>query len=199
MIQSSTRERLRRLFSVMIPILITQTAIMAMNFFDSAMSGHAGATDLAGTSIGGNIWMPIFVGTNGVLLGSMPLIAHLLGAGKKESIGKIIRHTLFLAIAFSILIIVTGIVFLDSILVMLNLEPSVQYIAKMYMAAIACGILPFFMSTALRALIDTLGYTGITMKIYLLALPINAFLNYCFIFGKLGMPRSEERRVGKEC
>ena len=28
-----------------------------------------------------------------------------------------------------------------------------------------------------------------TMKIYLLALPVNAFLNYCFIFGKLGMPR----------
>ena len=35
--------RLRRLLDVMIPILITQTAIMAMNFCDSAMSGHAGA------------------------------------------------------------------------------------------------------------------------------------------------------------
>ena len=31
--------RLRRLLDVMIPILITQTAIMAMNFCDSAMSG----------------------------------------------------------------------------------------------------------------------------------------------------------------
>ena len=68
------------------------------------------------------------------------------------------------------------------------LEPQVHYIAKMYIAAIGVGVLPFFLSTALRALVDTSGYTGITMKIYLLALPVNAFLNYCLIFGKFGAP-----------
>ena len=55
LVDENFKQRLRRLFSVMIPILITQTAIMAMNFFDSSMSGHAGTVDLAGTSIGGNI------------------------------------------------------------------------------------------------------------------------------------------------
>lgn len=189
LVDENFKQRLRRLFSVMIPILITQTAIMAMNFFDSSMSGHAGAVDLAGTSIGGNIWMPVFVGTNGVLLGAMPIVAHLLGAAKREHIGKVIRHTIFLAVAFSIVIILMGVLFLDTLLTNLHLEPQVHYIAKMYMAAVAVGVLPFFMSTSLRALIDTLGHTGITMKIYLLALPVNAFLNYCFIFGKLGMPR----------
>ena len=189
LVDENFKQRLRRLFSVMIPILITQTAIMAMNFFDSSMSGHAGAVDLAGTSIGGNIWMPIFVGTNGVLLGAMPIVAHLLGADKRDNIGKVIRHTIFLAIAFSAVIILMGVLFLDTLLTHLHLEPQVHYIAKMYMAAVAVGVIPFFMSTSLRALIDTLGHTGITMKIYLLALPVNAFLNYCFIFGKLGMPR----------
>ena len=188
LVDENFKQRLRRLFSVMIPILITQTAIMAMNFFDSSMSGHAGAVDLAGTSIGGNIWMPIFVGTNGVLLGAMPIVAHLLGADKRDNIGKVIRHTIFLAIAFSAVIILMGVLFLDTLLTHLHLEPQVHYIAKMYMAAVAVGVIPFFMSTSLRALIDTLGHTGITMKIYLLALPVNAFLNYCFIFGKLGMP-----------
>ena len=189
LVDENFKQRLRRLFSVMIPILITQTAIMAMNFFDSSMSGHAGAVDLAGTSIGGNIWMPIFVGTNGVLLGAMPIVAHLLGADKRDNIGKVIRHTIFLAIAFSAVIILMGVLFLDTLLTHLHLEPQVHYIAKMYMAAVAVGVIPFFMSTSLRALIDTLGHTGITMKIYLLALPVNAFLNYCFIFGKLGAPK----------
>ena len=133
--------------------------------------------------------MPIFVGTNGVLLGAMPIVAHLLGADKRDNIGKVIRHTIFLAIAFSAVIILMGVLFLDTLLTHLHLEPQVHYIAKMYMAAVAVGVIPFFMSTSLRALIDTLGHTGITMKIYLLALPVNAFLNYCFIFGKLGMPR----------
>lgn len=183
------KQRLRRLISVMIPILITQTAIMLMNFFDATMSGHAGVADLAGTSIGGNIWMPVFVATNGILFGAMPIVAHLLGAGEREKIGKVIRHTMFLALVFSVLIIIAGVLFLDVILTHLQLESQVHYIAKMYLAAIAIGIVPFFMSTSLRTLIDTLGHTNLTMKIYLLALPVNAFLNYCFIFGKLGIPR----------
>lgn len=180
--------RLRRLLDVMIPILITQTAIMAMNFCDSAMSGHAGAVHLAGTAIGGNLWMPVMASLNGILLGSMPIIAHLLGRGERQNIGRVVRHTMLLATAFSLLLLVVGVLFLDSLLGTFGLEPQVHYIAKMYIAAIGVGVLPFFLSTALRALVDTSGYTGITMKIYLLALPVNAFLNYCLIFGKFGAP-----------
>lgn len=180
--------RLRRLLDVMIPILITQTAIMAMNFCDSAMSGHAGAVHLAGTAIGGNLWMPVMASLNGILLGSMPIIAHLLGRGERQNIGRVVRHTMLLATAFSLLLLVVGVLFLDRLLGTFGLEPQVHYIAKMYIAAIGVGVLPFFLSTALRALVDTNGYTGITMKIYLLALPVNAFLNYCLIFGKFGAP-----------
>lgn len=180
--------RLRRLLDVMIPILITQTAIMAMNFCDSAMSGHAGAVHLAGTAIGGNLWMPVMASLNGILLGSMPIIAHLLGRGERQNIGSVVRHTMLLATAFSLLLLVAGVLFLDRLLGTFGLEPQVYYIAKMYIAAIGVGVLPFFLSTALRALVDTSGYTGITMKIYLLALPVNAFLNYCLIFGKFGAP-----------
>ena len=180
--------RLRRLLDVMIPILITQTAIMAMNFCDSAMSGHAGAVHLAGTAIGGNLWMPVMASLNGILLGSMPIIAHLLGRGERQNIGRVVRHTMLLATAFSLLLLVAGLLFLDRLLGTFGLEPQVHYIAKMYIAAIGVGVLPFFLSTALRALVDTSGYTGITMKIYLLALPVNAFLNYCLIFGKFGAP-----------
>ena len=180
--------RLRRLLDVMIPILITQTAIMAMNFCDSAMSGHAGAVHLAGTAIGGNLWMPVMASLNGILLGSMPIIAHLLGRGERQNIGRVVRHTMLLATAFSLLLLVVGVLFLDRLLGTFGLEPQVHYIAKMYIAAIGGGVLPFFLSMALRALVDTSGYTGITMKIYLLALPVNAFLNYCLIFGKFGAP-----------
>lgn len=180
--------RLRRLLDVMIPILITQTAIMAMNFCDSAMSGHAGAVHLAGTAIGGNLWMPVMASLNGILLGSMPIIAHLLGRGERQNIGRVVRHTMLLATTFSLLLLVIGVLFLDRLLGTFGLEPQVHFIAKMYISAIGVGVLPFFLSTALRALVDTSGYTGITMKIYLLALPVNAFLNYCLIFGKFGAP-----------
>ena len=150
------KDKVKRLLSVMLPIIGTQIAIMGMNFFDASMSGQAGDADLAGAAIGGNIWMPVQTCFAGILLAAMPLIANLLGAGEKEKISTVVCHGMLLAIAFSVLIIVGGVIFLP----------------------------PF-----LRSLVDTLGYTKLSMKIYLLALPVNACLNYVLIFGKLGLPR----------
>ena len=182
------RAKFRHFFSVMIPILITQIAIMGMNFVDTVMSGRAGAEQLAGTSIGTNLWMPVFTTINGILIAATPLTAHLLGAGKKQETGRVIRHGLLLALLFSCLCFAAGFCFLDPFIRSLGLEPRVAYIAKYYLAGIGIGIIPFFMGTVLRSFIDTLGGTRLTMQVYLATLPLNIILNYILIFGKLGLP-----------
>ena len=183
------RDKLRRLLSVMLPIICTQIAIMGMNFFDASMSGQAGDVDLAGAAIGGNIWMPIQTGISGILMAAMPLVANLLGAGEKEKIIVVVRHGLVLALGFALLVLGCGIAFLPHFLQGMGLAPEVYHVALLYLAGLGLGVVPFFMITPLRSLVDTLGYTHLTMRIYLLALPINACLNYVLIFGKLGLPR----------
>lgn len=183
------RDKLRRLLSVMLPIICTQIAIMGMNFFDASMSGQAGDVDLAGAAIGGNIWMPIQTGISGILMAAMPLVANLLGAGEKEKITVVVRHGLVLALGFALLVLGCGIAFLPRFLQGMGLAPEVYHVALLYLAGLGLGVVPFFMITPLRSLVDTLGYTHLTMRIYLLALPINACLNYVLIFGKLGLPR----------
>ena len=183
------RDKLRRLLSVMLPIICTQIAIMGMNFFDASMSGQAGDVDLAGAAIGGNIWMPIQTGISGILMAAMPLVANLLGAGEKEKITVVVRHGLVLALGFALLVLGCGIAFLPHFLQGMGLAPEVYHVALWYLAGLGLGVVPFFMITPLRSLVDTLGYTHLTMRIYLLALPINACLNYVLIFGKLGLPR----------
>lgn len=183
------RDKLRRLLSVMLPIVATQVAIMGMNFFDASMSGQAGDVDLAGAAIGGNIWMPIQTGISGILMAAMPLVANLLGAGEKEKITTVVRHGLLLALGFAIFVLGCGVAFLPHFLQNMGLAPEVYHVSLWYLASLGLGVVPFFMITPLRSLVDTLGYTHLTMRIYLLALPINACLNYVLIFGKLGLPR----------
>lgn len=183
------RDKLRRLLSVMLPIVATQVAIMGMNFFDASMSGQAGDVDLAGAAIGGNIWMPIQTGFSGILMAAMPLVANLLGAGAKEKITTVVRHGLLLALGFAIFVLGCGVAFLPHFLQNMGLAPEVYHVSLWYLAGLGLGVVPFFMITPLRSLVDTLGYTHLTMRIYLLALPINACLNYVLIFGKLGLPR----------
>ena len=183
------RDKLHRLLSVMVPIICTQIAIMGMNFFDASMSGQAGDVDLAGAAIGGNIWMPIQTGLSGILMAAMPLVANLLGAGEKQKIMVVVRHGLLLALCFALLVLVGGAAFLPHFLQNMGLAPEVYHVALWYLGGLGLGVIPFFMITPLRSLVDTLGYTHLTMRIYLLALPINACLNYVLIFGKLGLPR----------
>ena len=186
--QKEQRDKIRRLLSIMLPIIGTQIAIIGMYFFDASMSGQAGDVDLAGAAIGGNLWMPVQTGINGVLLAGMPLIAHLLGAGEKDRIKVVVRHGLLLGTFFALLVILGGIIFAPIFLSYMGLAPDVEYVATWYLVGVGIGILPFFLISPLRCLVDTLGYTHLTMKIYMLALPINACLNYVLIFGKFGLP-----------
>lgn len=189
MLKLRTMYRLHRLIKVMLPVLATQLAIVGMNFFDATMSGHAGAEQLAGSSIGGSLMMPIIASSTGILMAATPIIAHLIGRQEKQEISNVIHAGLCIAGAIELILLFAYFLFIDNILGFLALEPSVYYIAKYYMLALIIGLSGGLLTFPLRSLTDTVAGTAVSMKIYLLALPINAFLNYCFIYGNLGAPK----------
>lgn len=187
--QKASRDKIRRLVSIMLPIVVTQLAIMGMNFFDVSMAGQAGNADLAGVAVSGNLWVPVQTGISGVLLAAMPLVANFLGAGAKEGIKQVMRQGLILALFFTVVVLLALWLYVPGLIAAMGLEAEVCRVAVGYMGGVGLGVLPFFLMTPLRSLVDTLGYTRLTMKIYLLALPVNALLNYALIFGRLGLPR----------
>lgn len=189
MLNLRTIYRLRRLINVMLPVLATQLAIIGMNFFDATMSGHAGAEQLAGSSIGGSLMMPIIASSTGILMAATPIIAHLIGKNEKDGIATVIHSGLILSIIIELILLLAYFFFIDDILAILTLEPDVYYIAKYYMLALIIGLSGGLLTFPLRSLTDTVAGTAVSMKIYLLALPINAFLNYCFIYGNFGAPK----------
>jgi MATE family multidrug resistance protein len=184
----SIKEKIWQLMAILGPILVTQVSLCAMAFFDTTMSGHASAKDLAGVAIGGSIWMPVFTGISGILYAVVPLIGHLLGAERKDKIPFVLIQGIYLAIIVAVAVIGCGALLLQPILSSMKLEPQVYEIARRFLQGIAVGIVPFFVYTVLRCFIDALGYTRISMLISLLAIPINVGLNYVLIFGKFGFP-----------
>ena len=188
MLNVETKNRLQKIFRIMVPIFVTQISIMGMNFSDTVMSGNASAVDLAGVAIGSNIWMPLFTGLSGVLVALTPIVAQLRGGGQVGQIGKAVLNGIYLALFLGIAVIVAGYFNLDRILSFLSLEPSVYTVARGYLAAIAWGIVPFFASIVLRSFVDSMGNTTLTMRLFLCTLPLNVAFNYVLIFGKLGLP-----------
>ena len=186
--KKKSRPMIRRLLALMLPIITSQAAIVGMNFFDTAMSGKYGAADLAGVAAGSNLWMIVLTGISGILMAAMPLIANVLGKGDKTEVTAIVRKGLCLAFVFDVVLLLVGIAVVPLLLGNMGLEPRVYDVAIGYLVAIAFGIPAIFASVLLRYFVDTLGHTTLSMKIFLFALPVNAVLNYCFIFGVLGVP-----------
>ena len=180
---------LRKLIAVMLPILVAQLSTVGMNFLDTAMSGHAGKADLAGVSVGASLFMPILVATTGVLAAATPMIAQLLGQKAQEEIPGVVRVGLYVGLGLSLLFAAAYALAVDGVLAGMRLEPEVERIARYYLLAMAAAVFFETPVMVLRSLTDTVGGTAISMRLFLLGLPIDAFLNWLFIFGHWGAPR----------
>ncbi|KMM38390.1 MATE family efflux transporter [Guptibacillus hwajinpoensis] len=184
----SLREKIKLLFIILYPILITQVGLYSMNFVDTIMSGRAGANDLAGVAIGSSLWVPVFTGLSGILLAITPIVSHYIGAKQQERVSFSVLQGIYLSIVLSLLILVAGSLIINPVLQLMDLNDSVRSIAKEYLIGLSFGIIPLFIYSVLRSFFDALGETRTTMLITLMSLPINVLFNYALIFGKFGFP-----------
>lgn len=182
-------QKTRQFIVILLPIMITQLTMFAMTFFDTFMSGHAGAVDLAGVAIGASIWVPVQTGLNGIMFAMTPIVAQLVGGGRREKVPFTVIQGIYLAAALALAVIVCGAFALQPLLQAMKLEEGVRGTARGFLIAISAGTLPLFVYTVLRSFMDALGQTRTTMAITLLSLPINVVLNDLLIFGHLGFPR----------
>lgn len=183
------KQKMVQMLYILLPIFVTQVALQLMSFFDTVMSGNFNKENLAGVAIGVSIWTPIYTGVSGIFLAVTPIVAQYVGAGKRNRIAFSVQQAAYLSVAVGVVVVLIGGLVLDPIIHMMNLEPEVARIAKQFLTALGIGIIPVFIYTVMRACIDGLGYTRVTMFITLLSFPINVCLNYLFIFGHMGMPR----------
>ncbi|MEW4369040.1 MATE family efflux transporter [Paenibacillus kandeliae] len=190
MIPTSTlSQKYIQFLKILFPVLITQIALSMISFFDTNMSGHASAEDLAGVAIGSSLWIPLQAGLSGILVAITPTISHLIGGGERKQVSYNVMQALLLSFVLALLVLGAGVLLVPGILQAMNLEAKVHEVALHFLAALSVGIVPLFAYTVLRGYIDALGQTRFSMMITLCSLPINVGLNYLLIFGNWGFPR----------
>jgi len=165
----------------------TQFCIMAMGFIDTAMAGRYDSTHLAGVALGGAILWPVFMLTSGVTMAVTPMVAQLRGAGRTSETGAGIRQGLWLSLAAAVICIVV-LQHAGRLFAFIDVDPATARIAEGYLGAIAWGLPAVQVYVVLRYACEGLGRALPPMVIAVLALPVNAALNYVLIYGHLGAP-----------
>lgn len=70
------------------------------------MSGHASAADLAGVAIGTSIWVPVQTGLTGILFAVTPVVARLVGEGRRAKVPFTLFQGIYLAAAIAVVVMI---------------------------------------------------------------------------------------------
>lgn len=177
------------------PLIIAQLAVMAINTTDVIMMGWLGPEFLAAGTLSTAVIHPILLAGVGILGVVTPLVAQGLGARKYKDIRRTTRQGLWVAALMSV-ISIPLLLQIESIILFLGQTQTSATLAEDYMNTAVWYLIPVFFFFVLRNLVSAHGNTAFILQITLVAIVVNAFGNYCLMFGNFGFPRLELRGAG---
>jgi MATE family multidrug resistance protein len=181
------KEHIKRTFILAYPVIIGQLGFIMMGVVDSIMVGEIGATPLAAASLANSIVILIMVIGFGVSNAVTPLVAISVGANKFEECGTIFRQSLLINMVLGI-ILTSIIVFLSELFMYFNQPPAVVEEAVSYTKLIGLSVIPLMFFQTYKQFIEGFSIMKPAMILALVANLVNAFSNWIFIYGNLGVP-----------
>jgi MATE family multidrug resistance protein len=188
---TSSRNRLeeaRALLRLAGPLIVNNLSIAGMQFADAVMAGRLGAEALAAVAVGGSVWYLGFTVCLGLLMAISPIAARHYGAGEHELIGRYTRQGLWLALVLGLTIFTLAQTVVQPALEFIRIDDEFRDVTVDYVRAIMFGAPAICAFLALRFTTEGIGFTRPIMFTSLFALVCNVFLNWVFMFGKLGFP-----------
>ena len=182
------KERGKIFIKLLLPVLIYQVISYSSGMIGTFMAGHYSPTDLAGVSMGVNIWNPVMYTLNAIVLAIIPIVSHLIGKKREEEIPVMVRQFLYIAVLISIILVIALNTLAAPIVDSLGMDAKIATITKNYLYYESFGVLSIFLYVVLRSFMDSLGLTRLSMIMMIISVPVNVTLAYGFIFGKFGMP-----------
>lgn len=170
------------------PLIVNNLSIAGMQFADTIMAGRLGAEALAAVAVGSSVWFIGFMLLLGMQMAIAPIVARHVGAGSEAVIGRYLRQGMYLGLVASVPVILLAQFAVAPFLASLEIDASFRATTVLYVQAIAWGAPGIFVFLALRFTTEGIGHTKPIMYTSLLALVLNVFLNWVFIYGKFGAP-----------
>ena len=104
MFRHFSKQEVRNLVFLAVPVFLGQIAQIAMTFVDTVVAGRAGAVDMAAVAVATSFWIPGTMFGQGLIMAITPLVAQALGANNRVTSRHFLRQGLWLAVVISILL-----------------------------------------------------------------------------------------------
>ena len=189
------RKFYRKMFSVMVPVLIQNVITNFVNLLDNIMVGQVGTEPMSGVAIVNQLFFVFSLCMFAAVAAAGIFTAQYYGKGDEEGVRATMRLKVWAAaliavIAFTVLLLFHGkliALFLHEGEEALDLQAAFAC-AEEYLSVMLLQIVPFAVIQIYAGTLRDTGETMLPMKAGIAAVLVNLVLNYIFIFGKLGFP-----------
>jgi len=165
-----------------IPLAAQQLGFQLMGTVDAALLGRYDATALAGAGVGNSLLFAICSVGWGIIMGLDSVVPRALGAGRhddaRRALGAGLRLAILTGLACTLVVLST-----PAILTLAGVSAEVAGDARVYVDLRALGIVPFFLSIALRSYLAAHNITRPLIVAIVLGNVANALLDLVLIYG----------------
>ncbi len=182
MITISSKQQVKQLFYLAIPVSIGQAGNIIANMTDSAMLGKYNPTHMLACTLGFEVFIIPFILLIGISIGITSIIAKEDGQGNKPNIlgSSFVTH-------FMVSILIGGLIYSSTFfLEYLHPDPLVRSLSKPYIYLMAISMVPIGFFLTLKQFYEGFGLTVAATIRSLLGNAVNVLLNYWLIFGNFG-------------
>jgi multidrug resistance protein, MATE family len=181
------RRELRAMIALAVPVVFSELGWMAQGVVDTIMVGKLGPAAIGAVAVGNAVYYTPSLFGMGLLLGLDTLVSQAYGRKDHDECHRWLAQGVYLAcIATPPLMLLTGLASLG--FVRFGIAPQVAVPAASYLRVLLWSTLPLLLYGAARRYLQGVGEVHVITATYIGANLVNWFLNWVFIYGKLGFP-----------
>ncbi len=185
----------RRVFALMIPIMLQNGVTNLVNMLDNIMIGKVGTVEMTGVAVSNQLLFVFNLCIFGAVSGAGIFVAQFFGSGDEEGVRQTFRFKLIFGAVLTALGIGVFVLFGDQLIAAyLKGEGSAEDIAasmlhaKNYLAIMLIGLVPYTVVQCYSSTLREIYRAFPPMVAGVGAVLINLVLNYILIYGNFGAP-----------
>jgi putative MATE family efflux protein len=179
----------RTLVSMAVPMLAGTFALNAYNLADTWYVARLGTEPLAAMSFTFPVVMFLGFFMRGIGTGAMTVVAHALGANRREDAATVTTHASLLCVIVGAILAVVGWFSLRLIFTRMGASGEILVMAERYMRIWYLGMIFRALQVMFNDVVIGTGHTKASSLLMVVGTVLNFFLDPLMIFGLLGFPK----------
>lgn len=184
----SNRTRRREVWALSLPIIGGMTSQNILNLVDTAMVGQLGPAALAGVGLSSFVNFVAMAAVTGLSVAVQAVAARRVGEGRISEAAIPLNGGLLLSLLIGVPISVLLICIAPWLFTQLNPDPAVAAEGVPYLQMRLLSVFALGMNFSFRGYWSAVKRPHLYMGTLIWMHTLNIGLNYCLIFGKLGLP-----------